>query len=111
MSDSKIPSNETVEPHRNSDEAVTNAYFSPFFTTYMNGKLPSIERIFNDKTHSLAKKMKKADTTFLTGNIERTVEYVDSKMSARATKLLEDSIQTLKRRNKLIRIAHSSEGG
>ncbi|CAC5415156.1 unnamed protein product [Mytilus coruscus] len=125
ISDSEVPSKESVEPDTNSDEDVTNADLFSLFKTYMNGKLAGIERNFDDKFHSLAKKVKKVETTFrfkgnqiqcelnsdIVDSIERAVEYIDSKRPVRATKLLEESIQTLKKRNKLIRIADKSEVG
>ncbi|VDI61162.1 Hypothetical predicted protein [Mytilus galloprovincialis] len=86
----------------------------------MNSKLGGIERNLD----SLAKKVKKAEITFrFKGNqiqfelnsdiidgIDRAVDYIDSKRPARATKLLEETIKTHKKRNKLIRIADMSEG-
>ncbi|VDI48343.1 Hypothetical predicted protein [Mytilus galloprovincialis] len=94
MSDTEvpIPSKESVEPDRNSDEDVSNADLFSLFTTYMNSTLAGIERNLDDKTQSLAKK------SILT-------------VKGRATKLLEESSKIRKKRNKLIRIADKSEGG
>lgn len=64
----------------------------------MNGKLAGIERNLDDKTHSLAKKVKKVETTFrfegnqiqfkLNSDIldknERAVEHIDSESSSRS---------------------------
>ncbi|CAG2245929.1 unnamed protein product [Mytilus edulis] len=110
MSDTEvpIPSKESVEP----DEDVSNADLFSLFTTYMNSKLAGIERNLDDKTRSLAKKVKKVEITFrFKGNQIQfelnsdIIDSIDSKGPARATKLLEESSKTLKKRNKLIRIA------
>ena len=117
-------SSQNIEPARNSED-LSNADVLSLFKTYMNEKLDGIERNFDDKTHSLAKKVKKVESTFkfkgnqiqfelnadIIDNIDRAVVYFEKKKPQRGFALLEDSVTSLKKRNKLIRIADKSEGG
>ena len=127
MSDSDLLGESTrdePQPVQNSEE-VTNADLFSLVKTFMNDKFADVERNIDDKTHSLAKKVKKVETnlkfkghqiqfelnTDLIDNIEVAIEHIARRKSAKATKVLEEALDLLRKRNKLIRIADKSEGG
>ena len=83
-------------------EDVTNADLLSLFKTYMNEKIDGIQRNVDDKTHSLAKMVKKNDNSFkfkgngipfdlnsdLIDNLERAQHYLELKTISRASHLL-----------------------
>lgn len=104
---------------------VSNADLFSLLTTFMNNKFSGIENNLSETTKDLAKKVKKVENTFkfkghqvqyefnsdLQDNIEKAVDLIKSKRFSRAETTLVDSLASIKKRNKLIRIADKSEGG
>ena len=64
MSDVEPDRNSTSEKLTRNSEDVSNADLLSLFKAYMNDKLAGIERNLDDKTQSLAKKVKKVETSF-----------------------------------------------
>jgi hypothetical protein len=62
-SSKKIASSKDFETITNTED-VTNADLLSLFKTYMNEKIDGIQRNVDDKTHSLAKMVKKNENSF-----------------------------------------------
>ena len=62
-SSKKIASSKDFETTINTED-VTNADLLSLFKTYMNKKIDGIQRNVDDKTHSLAKMVKKNEISF-----------------------------------------------
>jgi hypothetical protein len=106
-------------------EEVTNADLFSLLKTYMNDKLPGIEKKLNDTTQDLARKVKKSENTLkfkgnqvqfelnvdIQDNLNSALKYIKCDRSKQAITLIQESLAVLKKRNKLIRIADKSEGG
>ena len=117
-SSKKIASSKDFETTINTED-VTNADLLSLFKTYMNEKIDGIQRNVDDKTHSLAKMVKKNENSFkfkgngipfdlnsdLIDNLERAQHYLELNKISRASALIDDSLKALRKRNKLIRIA------
>ncbi|CAC5421790.1 unnamed protein product [Mytilus coruscus] len=109
---------------RNTHE-MSNADLFSLLKTYMDTRLSGIETSFTDTTHTLEKKVKKAENSFkfkghqvqyelnvdLQDLVQRALDYLGRNKSDKAVTILNEALNTLKKRNKLIRIADKSEGG
>ena len=87
--------------------------------------MSGIEKILNDTTQELAKKVKKSENKLkfkgnqvqfehnldIQDNINSALKYIKCDRSKRAITLIEESLAVVKKCNKLIRIADKSEGG
>ena len=123
-SSKKIASSKDFETTTNTED-VTNADLLSLFKTYMNENIDGIQRNCDDKTHSLAKMVKKNENAFkfkgngiqfdlnsdLIDNLERAQHYLELKKISRPSALIDDSLKALRERNKLISIADKSDGG
>ncbi|VDI53185.1 Hypothetical predicted protein [Mytilus galloprovincialis] len=120
----KLLDMEDVEmPGQAASDEITNADLLSLMKTYFTRKLTGIERNFSDTTHDLARKVQKSESSFkfkgnkvqfdLLDNIDIAVDCIDleHRRYDKAVKVLKESGQSLKKRNKLIRIADKSEGG
>ena len=110
----------TRNPHE-----MSNADLFSLLKTYMDTRLSGIETSFTDTTHTLEKKVKKAENSFkfkghqvqyelnvdLQDLVQRALDYLGRNKSDKAVTILNEALNTLKKRNKLIRIADKSEGG
>ena len=106
-------------------EEVSNADLFSLLKTYMNDKISGIEKTFSDTTQSLAKKVRKTENSFkfkgnqlqfelnsdLIEDINSAIKFIESKREAKAVSTLKGALETLKKRNKHIRIADKSDGG
>ena len=106
-------------------EEVSNADLFSLLKTYMNDKISGIEKSFSDTTQSLAKKVRKTEHSFkFNGNqlqlelnsdiiedINSVIRFIESNRHAKAISVLKGFVETLKNRNKHIRIADKSDGG
>ncbi|CAG2235130.1 unnamed protein product [Mytilus edulis] len=122
----KLLDMEDVEmPGQAASDEITNADLLSLMKTYFTRKLTGIERNFADTTHDLARKVQKSESSFkfkgnkvqfdlnsdLLDNIDIAVDCIEHRRYDKAVKVLKESGQSLKKRNKLIRIADKSEGG
>ncbi|XP_071143148.1 uncharacterized protein [Mytilus edulis] len=122
----KLLDMEDVEmPGQAASDEITNADLLSLMKTYFTRKLTGIERNFADTTHDLARKVQKSESSFkfkgnkvqfdlnsdLLDNIDIAVDCIEHRRYDKAVKVLKESDQSLKKRNKLIRIADKSEGG
>ncbi|XP_071172359.1 uncharacterized protein [Mytilus edulis] len=122
----KLLDMEDVEmPSQAASDEITNADLLSLMKTYFTRKLTGIERNFADTTHDLARKVQKSESSFkfkgnkvqfdlnsdLLDNIDTAVDCIEHRIYDKAVRVLKESGQSLKKRNKLIRIADKSEGG
>lgn len=111
-------------PRANGEE-ISNADLLSLMKTYMSSQISGLERNFNDTTQNLARKVRKSEASFkfkgnrvqyelnidVLDNLEVVLDCIEKRRFAKASTLVQDSIEALKKRNKLIRIADKSEGG
>ncbi|CAC5401156.1 unnamed protein product [Mytilus coruscus] len=109
----KLPDMEGVElPCQADSDEITNADLLSWMKTYFTRKLTGIERNFADTTHDLARKVQKSESSFkFKDNIDIAVDCIEHRRYEKAVNVLKESGKSLKKRNKLIRIADKSEGG
>lgn len=112
------------EKHADLDK-VSNADLFSLLTSYMNNKFSGIEDNFSETTKNLSKKVKKVENSFnfkghqiqyefnsdLQDNIEKALDCIRSRRFHKAESALNDSLDSIRKRNKHIRIADKSEGG
>ncbi|CAC5418787.1 unnamed protein product [Mytilus coruscus] len=122
----KLPDMEGVELSCQADsDEITNADLLSLMKTYFTRKLTGIERNFANTTHDLPRKVHKSESSFkfkgnkvqfdlnsdMLDNIDIAVDCIEHRRYEKAVKVLKESGKSLKKRNKLIRIADKSEGG
>lgn len=103
---------------------MSNADLFSLLKTYIDTRLSGIETSLTDTTHTLEIDVKKAENSFkfkghqvhyelnvdLQDLVQRALEYLGRNNSEKAVTILNEALNTLKKRNKLIRISDKSEG-
>jgi hypothetical protein len=111
----KLPDMEDVEmPGQAASVEITNADLLSLMQTYFIRKLTGIERNFADTTHTLARIVQKSESSFkfkgnkvqfeldsdLLDNIDIAVDCIEHRRYEKAVRVLKESGQFLKKRNK-----------